>query len=106
MPLLATISDVTCAVLHILLTLSGREREREQRDEKYMQKLARKPEGRRPFGRRGHRWKDNIGMDLSEIGCEGFDLICLDQNMDQWRSLMNTVMNVTLPQKVGNYSTS
>jgi hypothetical protein len=30
--------------------------------------LARKMEGRRPLGRTGHRWVDNIKMDLREIG--------------------------------------
>jgi hypothetical protein len=27
-----------------------------------------KPEGKRPLGRPRHRWKDNIKMDLREIG--------------------------------------
>jgi hypothetical protein len=26
-----------------------------------------KPEARRPFGRRGHGWEDNIRMDLREV---------------------------------------
>jgi hypothetical protein len=30
--------------------------------------LVRKPEGKRPLGRPRHRWEDNIGMDLREIG--------------------------------------
>jgi hypothetical protein len=30
--------------------------------------LVGKPEGRRPLGRPGHRWEDNIKMDLREIG--------------------------------------
>jgi hypothetical protein len=25
-----------------------------------------KPEGKRPLGRSGHRWKDNTGMDFRE----------------------------------------
>jgi hypothetical protein len=27
-----------------------------------------KPEGKRPLGRRRHRWEDNIKMDLQEVG--------------------------------------
>ena len=27
-----------------------------------------KPEGKRPLGRPRHRWKDNIKMDLQEVG--------------------------------------
>jgi hypothetical protein len=30
--------------------------------------LVRKPEGKRPLGRRRRRWEDNIRMDLREIG--------------------------------------
>jgi hypothetical protein len=31
-------------------------------------------------------------MDLSEIGCEG-GWMCLAQDRNQWRALVNTVMN-------------
>jgi len=31
--------------------------------------LVGKPEGKRPLGRPRHRWVDNIGMDLQEVGC-------------------------------------
>jgi len=30
--------------------------------------LTGKPIGKRPLGRPRHRWEDNIGMDLEEIG--------------------------------------
>jgi hypothetical protein len=30
--------------------------------------LVGKPEGKRPFGRPTHRWKDNIQMDLQVVG--------------------------------------
>jgi hypothetical protein len=30
--------------------------------------LVREPEGRRPLGKPGHRWEDNIKMDLREVG--------------------------------------
>ena len=32
--------------------------------------LVGKPEGRRPLGRRGLRWEDNIKMDIIEVGFE------------------------------------
>jgi hypothetical protein len=35
--------------------------------------LVRKPEERRPLGRKRHKWKDNIKMYLKEIGY-GLDL--------------------------------
>jgi hypothetical protein len=42
-------------------------------------------------------WKDNIRMDLREIGLEGLDLIHLAEDRDQWRALVNTVMNLWVP---------
>ena len=35
--------------------------------------LMGKPEGKRPLGRLGGRWEDNIKMDLQEMGCGGMD---------------------------------
>jgi hypothetical protein len=32
--------------------------------------LVGKPEGKRPLGRRRHRWEDNIKLDLREIGID------------------------------------
>jgi hypothetical protein len=37
---------------------------------------------------------DNIKMDLREIGWNGMDWIDLVQDRDQWRALVNTVMNL------------
>jgi len=43
------------------------------------------PEGKRPLGRLSRRWKDNIKMDLQEVGCAGTDRIELAQNRGRWR---------------------
>jgi hypothetical protein len=40
---------------------------------------------------------DNIKMDLREIGWDDMDWIDLAQNRDQWKALMNTVMNLWVP---------
>jgi hypothetical protein len=37
--------------------------------------LVGKPEGKRPLGRRRHRWEDNIKMDHHDVGCVGTDWI-------------------------------
>jgi hypothetical protein len=55
------------------------------------------PEGKRPVGRPRRRWVDNIKMDLREIGWNGGDWIDLAQDMDQWRALVNAVMNLRVP---------
>jgi hypothetical protein len=56
--------------------------------------LAEKPEGRRPLGRPRCRWVDNIKMDLREIRWDGMVWIDLAQDRNQWRALVNTVMNL------------
>jgi hypothetical protein len=56
--------------------------------------LRGKPEGKRPIGRSRRRWEDNIKMDLREIGWGGMDWIDLPQDRDQWKALVNTVMNL------------
>jgi hypothetical protein len=48
----------------------------------------------RPFGRLGHRWEDNIRLDLRKKGWESVDWIYLSQDRNQWRVLVNMVMNV------------
>jgi hypothetical protein len=55
-----------------------------------------KPEGKRPLGRPRRRWED-IRIDLREIGWGGMDWIDLAQDRDQWRALMNMVMNLRVP---------
>jgi hypothetical protein len=57
--------------------------------------LGGKPEGKRPLG--GCRLEDHIKMDLREIGCGGMDRIDLVHDWDQWRVLVNTVMNIRVP---------
>jgi hypothetical protein len=59
--------------------------------------LVGKPEGKRPLGRPRCRWVDNIKMDLREIGWGGMDWIYLVVDRDQWRALVNTVMNHQIP---------
>jgi hypothetical protein len=50
------------------------------------------PEGKRPLGRPGRRWVDDIKMDVGEIGWYGMDWI------GQWMILVHTVMNLLVPQ--------
>jgi hypothetical protein len=39
----------------------------------------------------------NIKMDLREMGWDGLNWIDLAQDRDQWRALVNMVMNLRVP---------
>jgi hypothetical protein len=54
-------------------------------------------EGKRPLRRHRRRWKDNIKMDLREIGIDGANWIRLNQDRVQWRAFVNTIMNLRVP---------
>jgi hypothetical protein len=55
-----------------------------------------KSDGKRPLGRPRRRWKNNENGPW-EIGWKGMDWIHLAQDKEQWRALVNTVMNVSVP---------
>jgi hypothetical protein len=59
--------------------------------------LVGKPERKRPLGRPIYRCKDNIKMDLREIRWGGMVWIEVAQDRDQWRVLVNMVMNLWVP---------
>jgi len=59
--------------------------------------LVGKPEGKRPLGRPRRRWKDNIKMNLQEVGCWDMDWSELAPDRDRWRALVNAVMNLLVP---------
>jgi hypothetical protein len=59
--------------------------------------LVGKPEGKRPLERQRRTWVDNIKMDLREIGWDGKDWTDLAQDRDQWRALVDKVMNFRVP---------
>jgi hypothetical protein len=45
-------------------------------------------------------------MDLREIGWDGMDWIDLAQDRDQWRALVNTVMNLRVPKNARKFLSS
>ncbi|KAJ4426305.1 hypothetical protein ANN_27119 [Periplaneta americana] len=59
--------------------------------------LVGRPEGKIPFGRTRRRWKDNIKMDLREVGYDDRDWINLAQDTDQWRAYVRAEMNLRVP---------
>ena len=59
--------------------------------------LVGKPEGKRPLGRQRRRWKDNIKMDLQEVGGGRGDWMELAQDRERWRAHVGTVRDFRVP---------
>jgi len=62
-----------------------------------------KPEEKRPLGRPRRRWEVNVTIEIQEVewwggGMDWFDLA---QKRDRWRTLVNAVMNLRVPQMQG-----
>jgi hypothetical protein len=73
--------------------------------EEYIQGFGGKSR-KRPLGRFRRRCEDNIKMDLREIVWGDMDYIYLALDRDQWRALVNAVMNLLVPQNFGKYLSS
>jgi hypothetical protein len=55
--------------------------------------LVGKPE-RKTLGRHRYRWEGKIKMDFGETGWVGVDWIDVSQDREQWKGLVNTVINL------------
>jgi len=71
--------------------------------------LVGKSQGSRQLGRPTHWWKNNIKIYLKGLWCVCVcvcaDWIHLAQDRDQWRTLVNMIMNLRFPQKAENFLT-
>ena len=56
--------------------------------------LTCRPTGKRSLGRPRRRWKDNIRMDLKEIGINKRNWVDSTQNRNYWRTLVNAALNL------------
>ena len=52
------------------------------------------PAGKRPLGRPRHRWKDNIRLDLKEIGINTRNQVDSAQDRDYWRAFVNVALSL------------
>jgi hypothetical protein len=59
--------------------------------------LVGKSKGKRPLGDPEVDGRNNIKMDLQDVGCGGMDWIELAQDRDRWRTLVKAVMNLRVP---------
>jgi hypothetical protein len=62
--------------------------------------LVGKLEGKRP--RPSRELEDNIKADLNEVRFEGVDWIQLSHGRVDWRTLVNTIINLLVPYKLDN----
>jgi hypothetical protein len=67
------------------------------REKRMLGYLVGEPEGKRPLGRPRRRRVNNIKMDLIEIELDGVDWIDVAHDRNQWRDLLNTVLNLRVP---------
>ena len=59
--------------------------------------LSSAPIGKRPLGRPRRRCKDNIRMDLEEIGINAGNWVDSAQDRNYWRALVNAALNLRVP---------
>jgi hypothetical protein len=102
MSFVRTLIPVSCFYIIIRMIKSGRMRwaghvARMGEKRNAYRTLVGKPEGKRPLGGPRRRWVGNIKMDPRERGWDGVDWIDLVQDRDQWRALVNMVMNLRVP---------
>jgi hypothetical protein len=62
--------------------------------------LVGKSEGKRLLGRPRCKWENNIKTDLREIRCGGIYWTVLSQDRNQWRDLVNTIINLRVPKNL------
>ena len=56
--------------------------------------LTGKPTGKRLLGRPRHRWKDNIKINLKQIGMITRIWVDWGQDRDYWRATLNAAVNL------------
>jgi len=66
-------------------------------EERRMEGLVGKREGKRPLVRPRYRWEDNTIMDIQEVGFGVMHWIELAQDRDRWRTLVSAVINLRVP---------
>jgi hypothetical protein len=59
--------------------------------------LVGKPEGKKPLGKLRRIFEDNILMGHREIRWEVVNWVHLAHDKDQWRALVNRLMNLRIP---------
>jgi hypothetical protein len=59
--------------------------------------LVGRPDGKVALGRPRHRLKDNIKMNLQDVGWRGMEWIAVEKDRDRRGALGNAVINLRVP---------
>jgi len=59
--------------------------------------LVDRPEGKGLLRRPGHRWDENIKVDIQELGWAGMDWIDQAQDRGRWQVIVTMVVNLWVP---------
>jgi hypothetical protein len=62
--------------------------------------LVPKTEGKMPLERHRSEWEDNLRMNLEKIVWEVVDSIYMVQDGNQWRAVVNTLMNLRFHKRL------
>ena len=57
-----------------------------------------KPTAKITVGKLSRRWKDNIRMDLKQMGINTINWVDSAQDRDYWRALVNQILKLRVPQ--------
>jgi hypothetical protein len=57
----------------------------------------------RPLGRPRNGWENNIRIDLRDTAWKVVNWMHLAEDRNQWRDVVNMVMNLRGPKKAGNF---
>jgi hypothetical protein len=83
------------------LNSGPKKKEGKEEERNFYMILVGKSEGERPLGRHRHGSDDNIKIYLREIGFSGTDCFHLAQDRDQWRALVDKIMNLRVLYNIG-----
>jgi hypothetical protein len=72
-----------------------------EREDKWMSHTVGKHKGNRSFWRPGRAFEEDVQMDRQKIAFQDVDCSCLFDDRVHKRTLVNTAMNIRVPQKAG-----
>jgi hypothetical protein len=70
---------------------------RSQNGRSALKSLTGKPTNKRPSGRPGRRWENDIRLDLKQISINTNNWVVSAQDRNYWRAFVNATLNLNVP---------